>query len=232
MKTGAGEARLLAWERHEHMTDWDARAEELAREQAAVQERQRREWQAKERAKKEQEEADTARLLDVTEWAIARYRAACIPLLPIYVEWEETIKPFLKKARKEGRRQQIGEVYPLRRYYREHEGSGEYGSSYTSYNIWVADANKQIYDIGLGQSDTFKWPNVTEIIGKRKTGSQDDSRIEAYLTRQGPPFSGDFPGNYDRWLDVDVVCDEIVKYVTAHTNPDQPPEYFLVNLVK
>jgi hypothetical protein len=212
------------------MTDWDARAEELAKEKEARSERLRQESMAAVSANREKAEEIRSKLHDVTNWAIGRYQAARIQLLPVYVEWEEEVKPLFKKAHKEGHKIQIGQLYPLRKYYWYWDE--ENSSGYYIHDMWAATADMRIFDIRLGRGE---FPKVMEITRQRKMDSENWEQLGTYfslveqypLTEQGSLIGyGRFLGSEGQRLEIDAVCDDIVEYVKSHSDPINPPTFF------
>jgi hypothetical protein len=202
------------------MTDWDARAEELAKERAATQERQQQEWEAQQRARREEQEAIWRKLLDVTSWAISRYLAADIRPLPIYRYWREEVKNFFGKQRIESRRSKLGEAYPLRRYSIYYEGgTPPFTERYEHWIMLVTD-DYQFFSKYIGNAPL----DITEIVVDVGSPQADlvpasPEKTEGLFRKSETPWSSGM-------LEIDAVCDDIVQYVSNHSNRENPPTAF------
>ena len=197
------------------MTDWDARAEKLAKERAAAAERSRQQWEAEARARRERVDAIRNKLADIAGWAIKRYQGARVAPLPVYVEWEDRVESFFS-VRMVRRRSQIGEVYPLIKGYTEYDPEG--GGTVRIWSMIVATADRQIYTADLGRRNGD--PRVAEIVIHREKGSSS-AGLEQYL-KQYPSDSPSFLSSYA----IDAQCDAIASYVADKVSQDTPPEYF------
>lgn len=210
----------LAWGK-QLMTDWDAREKEILQERYAAAEARRREQQARELETQEKADAIWAKLRDVADWAIKRYKAANIQPMPVGVRWEEEEKPFLRKPRKEIRRLLVAEVYPLRRYSQHFEGSGEMGSSHDQEEMNVVTEDMKFFIV---YPDHDK--NTTDVFYHRDSCPQNPEELLTSISSyQGVPY---FPAGYsgNPNIEIDKVCDDIVSWVSYWTNPQYADKRF------
>lgn len=201
------------------MSAWDERLRKIenARESQAEELRQKRE--AEDRARQERAAALWSRILDVTQWALARYKAAGVGPLPIYAAWDAEVKPRFKKPYRETQRRQIGSGYPLFRFNStiEHEN---YHEEY--HHIVLVTSQMRVLTVVSKTSGPYSssYPAITEVEIRSKNPVGDPAAfLSSLVTTDAQSISPDYA------KDIEQVCDFIVEYVGRRTQPGQSVQF-------